>query len=272
MTYVKVSVPKPGNNKGVGGDKKSMITFMDLDDILTFPSRDAAGVVITDNIVMNESAYAIKVYATTTSIKITHETEGDEDARGVMQTLEFSHPGDEDEIEEFITNWMNRDIIAVVENCSTGKKKLLGTQCAPLQFSVSSEDSKDMNKSTLTLTSKQKSAYRAANYQGTITYATVTGTEDADATTVDVAAGEGRYQLTDGSAAAATITSLDNAEDGKVYTLLGSGGDNPSVIEDGEDFLLASGTAWTALAGAEITFKAFKDGAASFKFYELSRK
>jgi len=272
MTYVKVSVPKPGNNKGVGGDKKDLITFIDLADILTFPSRDGNGVVITDNIVMNENAYAVKVYATTTSIKITHETEGDEDARGIIQGLEFAHPGDEDSIEEFLTNWMNRDVIAVVENCSTNKKKLLGTACAPLQFEVASEDSKDMNKSTLTLKSKQKSSFRAANYQGTLTYADATDTVAADATSIDLTNGEGRYQLTDGSVSSVEITTATNATDGKVYTIVGSGGTYPSTITDSADFLLANGTTWTAIANAELTVKAFKDGAASWKFIELSRK
>lgn len=272
MTYVKVSVPKPGNNKGVGGDKKSLITFFDFDDVLTYPSRDGKGIVMSDNIVMKENAYMIQVYATTSTIKVTHETEGEEDARGIIQGLEFAHPGSEDEIEEFLANWINRDMGAIVEDCSTGKKRQLGTPCAPLQMTASSEDSKDMNKSTLTLKSKQKSAFRAANYQGTLTFADVVGTVAADATAINLSSGDGRYQLSDGTASEAELTTCTNSTDGAVFTLLGSGGDYPSGIADGNDFILKNGTAWSALAGAEITFKAFKDGASSFKFFEISRK
>lgn len=272
MTYVKVSVSKPGNNRGVGGDKKDLITFIDLKDIQTFPPRDANGIIITDNILMVENAYAVKVYATATSIKISHQTEGEEDAKGTIQSLEFAHPGDDDSIEEFLSNWVNRDIICVVENCSSNKKKLLGTPCAPLIFDVSSEDSKDMNKSTLTLKSKLKSAFRAANYLGTVTYADITGTASADDTTIDASNGPGRYQLVDGSTDSASLTTITGLADGDVVTLLGSGGSFPSTIVNSEDFILAFGTTWNAIAGTEITFKAFKDGPATFKFIELSRQ
>ena len=96
MTYVKVSVPKPGLNKGAGGDKKDQITLFDFDDVATMPARDDNGIVIEDDIVMNSGAYMIQLYATKESIKITQETEGDEDAEGFMQSLEFSHPGSEE--------------------------------------------------------------------------------------------------------------------------------------------------------------------------------
>lgn len=270
MTYVKVSVLKPGNNAGVGGDKKSLITFFDFDDVQTYPTRDSKGVVMTNNIVLKEGAYMIQVYASTKSIKITHETEGEEDARGILQGLEFAHPGSENAIEEFLTNWMNRDIGCIVENCSTNKKRQLGTPCAPLVLEAASEDSDAMNKSTLTLKSKNKSAYRAADYQGTITFSDVTDTVDADASKIDLSAGEGRYQLTDNTAAT-EITTCTNATNGMVFTLLGSGGDNPATITKANDFILAGGTTWTGIAGATITFKAFKSDASAWKFIEVSR-
>lgn len=272
MTYVKVSVPKPGQNKGTGGDKKDLITLFDFDDVATMPARDDNGIVIEDDIVMNADAYMIQVYATKESIKIGTETEGDEDAEGFMQSLEFSHPGSEDEIEEFLQNWVSRNIGAIVESCSTGKKKLLGTPCAPLRMKPSSVDDKDMNKTTIVLAMKQKSPYRIANYQGTTTLAAVTDTVDADATTIDLAAGSGRYQLTTGSASSVEMTTCSNATDGLVFTLIGSGGTYPPKIVDGDDFILASGVTWNATAGKEITFKAFKNGSATFVFIELSRK
>ncbi len=271
MTYVKVSVPKPGNNAGVGGDKKSLITFFDFDDVLTYPARDSKGIVMTENIALKEGAYMIQVYASTKSIKINQDPEGEEDARGILQKLEFAHPGSEDGIEEFLANWMNRNIGCIVENCSTNKKRQLGTPCAPLELSAASEDSNEMNKSTLTLTSKNKSAFRVANYQGTLTFSDVTDTVDADATSIDLAAGEGRYQLTDNTAVT-VITTCTNATNGMVFTLIGSGGDEPATITKANDFVLASGATWTGLANAEITFKAFKSDSAAWKFIELSRK
>jgi len=272
MTYVKTSVPKPGTNKGTGGDKKDLITLFDFDDVLTFPARDANGIVITGDIVMKPGAYMIQVYATKESIKLSQKPEGDTDAKGFMHTLEFSHPGSEDAIEEFLQNWTNRNIGAIVENCSTNKKRLAGLPCAGLQLSSDSIDDKDNNKTTITLAMTQKAAYRIANYQGTFTYSEVTDTVDADDTSIDLTAGEGRYQLTDGTAAVVVITTCTNAVVGGKYTLIGSGGTYPSTITKANDFLLANGTTWTALAGSEITFQAFKSDTAAWKFLELSRK
>lgn len=270
MTYAKVDVLKPGDNKGVGGDKKDKIILLDVDDIATMPARDAAGIVIEDDIVLNAGAYMCKLYATQSSIKAGADSEGDPDAKGIIQSVEFEHPGDSVAIREFRANWMNKNVIILIERCSSTMVSLYGTPCAPLQMVFKAEDDKDKNKTTFTFKSTQKGP-DIADYRGTMTFSAVTDTVDADLTSVDLTNGPGRYQLTDGSAAAATITTCTNAQDGASYTFIGSGGTYPSTIT-GNDFILASGTAWTALAGAEITFKAFKSGQSAWKFIELSRK
>jgi hypothetical protein len=270
MTYVKTTINKPGDNKGVGGDKKDKVIIFDWDDVLTNPARDGNGIVITGDLVMKPGAYMIQVYATQSSIKATADSEGDPDAKGIIQGVEFDHPGDANDIREFRANWMNKNIGILIERCSSTKKSLYGTPCSPLQMVFKAEDDKDKNKTTFTFKSTQKGP-DIADYQGTITYSDVTDTVDADDTSIDLAAGQGRYQLTDGTSAAATITTCTNAVDGGTYTLLGSGGTHPSTIT-GTDFILANGTAWNAIAGAELTFKAFKSGVSSWKFIEMSRK
>jgi hypothetical protein len=270
MTYAKSNVLKPGDNKGVGGDKKDKIIVFDFDDVATMPARDASGIVIAGNIVMTAGAYKVKIYATQSSIKAGVDSEGDQDAKGITQSVEFEHPGDSTEIREFRSNWMNKNIGIIIERCSSTKKNLYGTPCAPLQMVFKAEDDKDKNKTTFTFKSTQKGP-DVADYQGTMTFDDSVATVAADATTVNLATGPGRYDLTTGTAAAATITTCTNAVEGMSVTLVGSGGAHPSIIT-GDDFLLENGTQWTAIAGAEITFKAFKDGAASWKFIELSRK
>lgn len=270
MTYVKVDIAKPGDNKGVGGDKKDKIIIIDTDDIQTMPSRDGNGIVIVDDIVMKEGTYMTKVYATLDSIKTGADSEGDPDAKGVMQNVEFSHPGDSQEIREFRANWMNKNMLIIVERCSSTVKNLFGTPCAPMQMVYKAEDDKDKNKTTFTFKSTQKGP-DIAIYEGTLTLSSPVATVAADATSVNLASGSGRYQLTDGTSASATITTCSNAVDDMVFTLVGSGGSHPPAIS-GTDFLLSSGTAWSAIAGAEITFKAFKSGASAWKFIELSRK
>jgi len=270
MTYVKVDVAKPGDNKGVGGDKKDKIILIDVDDVATMPARDANGIVITGNFVMNSGAYMTKVYGTQSTIKAGADSEGDPDAKGITQTVEFEHPGDSQEIREFRANWMNKNVMIIIERCSSTKKNLYGTPCAPLQMVFKGEDDKDKNKTTFTFKSTQKGP-DVADYQGTTTLSAVTGTVAANATSVTLTA-SGRYQLTTGSSAIATLTTCTGMSEGMTFTLIGSGGTYPSAISSANDFLLSGGTAWSAIAGAEITFRAFQSGASAWKFYELSRK
>ena len=68
-----------------------------------------------------------------------------------------------------------------------------------------------------------------------------------------------------------TITTMTGASNSGVYTFLGSGGTYPSLISSANDFILAGGVSWSALAGTSITFKAFNVGAGTWKFIEQSR-
>ena len=62
MTYVKASVRRPAGNPGNGIQPKDQLVIYDVDDILSFPQRNEAGVVIEDDIVMKEGRYAIGIY------------------------------------------------------------------------------------------------------------------------------------------------------------------------------------------------------------------
>ena len=143
MTYVKVDIAKPGN-VGIGGDKKDKIILIDVDDIATMPARDASGIVITGNIAMNSGAYMVKLYGTQNTIKASSDSEGDPDAKGVTQTVEFEHPGDSQDIREFRANWMNKNVMIIIERCSSSKKNLYGNPCAPLQMVFKGEDDKSL--------------------------------------------------------------------------------------------------------------------------------
>ena len=270
MTYVKTDILKPGENKGSGGDKKDKLILIDVDDIATFPSRDASGIYVYSPISMNTGAYMVKLYGTQTTIKASADVEGDPDGKGVIQTVEIEHPGDAGAIREFRNYWMNKNIIILVERCSTTDKDLYGSPCAPLQMVFKAENDKDKNKSTFTFKSIVKGP-DVGIYTGTLTLTAPVGTVNANATSIDLTPGPGRYQLTSGTSSIATITTCTFAVDGMVFTLLGSGGTYPSALSTANDFMLASGTAWSAIAGATITFKAFKTAVSSCKFYELSR-
>lgn len=269
MTYVKVNVNKPSKiSPGKGGDKMAELTLVDASDVLTLAQRDAKGIKITGNHTFKPGAYAIKLYVTQDSIAGKITSEGEIDAEGIMQELVVAHPGSAQEIREFRSNWLNRDAIAFVKKCSDNTVDQYGDKCAVLRMQFEHTDDKDQNKTVFTFKSAVKGP-DIAIYEGTLTLAEPVALVDADATTIDLTAGEGEYQLQDNTGAT-VLTTATNATDGIVFTLIGSGGSNPASIT-GDDFVLKNGTAWSGLANATITFKAFKDGAASWKFFELSR-
>jgi len=268
--YTKVNVVKPGDNKGVGGNKKNRIIIFDMDDVLTYPARNADGITVDASFVMNPGAYMVSLYATQSTIKTGSDAEGDPDAKGIIQNLEFDHPGNSVEIRAFRQYWMNRNIGAIVESCDGTSKEQLGTPCAPLQLAFKFESSKDKSVTSMTFKSTQKGP-EIAEYNGSSTFDTINATLAAGATSVDLATGDGQYQTTSGVAAPATIATLTNPAAGIVFTLLGSGGAFPTTIAATATFLLANGTAWTALSGSSITFRVIQTGGSTYAALEQSR-
>jgi hypothetical protein len=270
MSYVKVNVARPAKaSPGSGGDKKNKVTIVDVADILTHQPRDSKGILISGKHVFKAGAYAIELYVTPSSIAAKNTGEGEIDAEGVIQEFVFAHPGTEQEILEFRANWLGKDVLIFDEACSDGRILEYGGLCAPLRMKFEGTDDKDAKKTVFTFTSTNKGP-NVAIYNNTLTLSDVTTTVAADATFIDLTNGSGEYQLTDNTIAT-QITTCSNASDGLVFTLLGSGGTNPASIVTGGNLLLKDGTSWSGIAGATITFKAFKDGGATFKYFELSR-
>ncbi len=271
MTYVKTSVPKPGDNKGVGADKRDLITIFDWVDVADDRIvRDSKGIIIPGTINMKSGTYMIQVYGTVTTMKGEIASEGDPDGKAFIQTFAFKHPGSSVAIREFRSNWLNKNVGIIIQRGSSTTKSLFGDKYAPLQMELKHTDDEKSNTGEFTFKSLVKGPDEG-DYQGTISLESPVATVAADATTVNLTTGEGEYQLTDGTAAQATLTTCSNPVDGLVFSLLGSGGSYPSKIVSGADFLLSCGTTWNALANAKITFRAFKDGSSTYKYIEQSR-
>ncbi|KAB6150632.1 hypothetical protein GA414_28075, partial [Bacteroides xylanisolvens] len=98
MTYVKASVRRPSGNPGNGIQPKDQLVIYDVDDILSFPQRNDAGVVIEDDIVMKAGRYAIGIYLTPGTAEISSNSDGETDSEGYTPSVKFNHPGNEQEI------------------------------------------------------------------------------------------------------------------------------------------------------------------------------
>lgn len=148
--YTPVSVPKKSANAGRPKGKLAYIMIFDFEDIETY-TRDASGVRVTA-LTFKADKKPIAVYATDSTIKGYHTSEGDDDARGFIHHVEFEHPGTSLEFDEFTNNNINKNLGAAVLRCGEVDAKLFGTKCAPLKMTkADTEDSKDADKNVINL-------------------------------------------------------------------------------------------------------------------------
>lgn len=275
MSFVKVNIPKASNGAaGAPQGKDTDIVVFDWADVVFTPPRDSNGIKMVGSFQFKPGKYAVKIYATSSSINLPRNGEGEEDSVGFSSLPEFSHPGSPLEIEEFIQNMTNRALgVAVrVGDCDGTEDpyyKVYGSKCNPLSLLPEGQDNNEGVKDLIKFQQFRRAKSLPGRYYGTFTFDEA-NLVPADATTPDVAAGSGEYQLQDNTVATA-ITGLANATHGGTYTLLGSGGTNPSTIAAGGNFILAGATDWQGLAGSRITLKAYEQDAGNFVFFEHSR-
>ncbi len=275
MSFIKVNIPKT-NIAGAGAaqGKNTNIVLFDWADVLSTPTRDSKGIKMVGSFVFKSGKYAIKIYATSSSISLPRSSEGEEDSMSFQALPEFTHPGSPVELEEFLANMTNRAVGLAVEvgDCDGSEApyyKVYGSRCNPLSLMVEGTDNNEGVKDLIKFQQFRRSQSLPGRYYSTFTFDEAT-LVDVDAVAVDVAAGSGEYQLQDNTVPTA-ITDLTNAEQNGTYTLIGSGGTNPATIASGGNFILAGAAGWTGLAGARITLKAFEQAAGVFVFFEHSR-
>lgn len=155
LAYTLVSVGKGGNNPGRPVGKRNQIILFNWEDVDVdlMPARDTGGVRITGDLVFLPNKYAIELYVTPSSVNFFDTGEGDADAKGFIQTLEFEKPGDALAFSEFLENNINSNIGAIIRFCDGRTPRLLGTPCVPLQFTSEGQNNNEANKTKITLKS-----------------------------------------------------------------------------------------------------------------------
>jgi hypothetical protein len=168
LLYIPVSVPKTGANPGRPKGKDPNIIIVRCDDIDNYPTRDDNGVksAAQQDLTLKAGALAIAIYATPSTIKRMDVGEGDPDAKGWIQNLEFEHPGDEVAFEEWKENNINENLVAISSRRNFADPRIHGTIEEPLQFEVDEQDDKDGLKTTVKLKSVMRGP-KSMRYLGT---------------------------------------------------------------------------------------------------------
>lgn len=270
-----VNLNKPNKQSpGAGVSQRSILYIFDWDEVTDCPARDSNGVIISGNIAFKPNKYMVEVYFTANSLKYDNNSEGDPDTQGIIQQIMFNHPGNEVEKLAFENQFLNRNIGIIIQpSCEDSSiKYLYGEKCAPLQMVIKNVGESGFTRSEYTLKSTNRGS-TAAKYEGTLTLEEPVATVPVNTTTINLASGEGRYQVTNGHSSAVALAGFSNPVHNGVYTLVGASGSNAlSIANNVSGVFVKDGATWSAIAGAEITFKAFKSGASSFIFIEQSRK
>jgi hypothetical protein len=171
---------------------------------------------------------------------------------------------------KFLYDNNGEDFFLIWENCVTGDRFLAGSACSPMKMTVTRLGSDDsFNGATLSFASSCPEPYYY--YEGNIVRESPQLIA-ANATTFSLTANP-QYQLGANTAATAlaSITGVADADVGRIFDILGGGGDNPTTIALGATFILQGGVAWSGVSGASITFEVVKTGTSAYAFYEVAR-
>jgi len=267
------SVPKPAALSGAPSAKKGEVTVIWVDDILSFPGRDANGIRMMGNIVLKAGFRFHKIYITPSTQKATYSIEGEEDQEGFMSKFEGTHSSNALEMREFAANAPGQGFVLVYgANCGAESGTVLGTPCAPMKFKGSFSDDKDATKFELVFEQAQRSQYAPGHYTGSYSFAENYTASSAD---IDFTEANGyAYQLPSAAVTDAITATSCTLETGKIISLIGGGGASPLTLSGGTQgavtVLLKDNTQWVALKDAVITLEVFDAGTTTY-LKEVSR-
>ena len=267
MSYRKsVSAPAKAG-AGAPKPKKGKISVIYVDDILTFPERDAGGVKMLGNIVLKPGAKMHYLYMTPSTQKITDEITGDEDFEAFEKKAEGIHPGNSLDIREYRANGLGVGVILVFgAGCGKSSGDVIGTPCNPMKLKGSYSSDNEGVKNTMMYEASLPDATAIGHYTGEITYAS---NFEAAGVTLDLTKANGAVQqmpsLDTTDAITVATADLDN---GTMVSLIGSGGTDPATLDAGTQgtvtVILLNGTQWVALPNAVINLELIKGGATTY--------
>lgn len=167
--YTKVSIPKNSDGAGAAVIKDPTVILVDVEDIATEPARSVGNTELNGDLTLKESAKAVGIYATPSSIVITEEVSGEVDARSIIKGLEYVHPGDSVDIANHQEAFLNKGVVALVKECdgsSAGRTRLIGSKCNPLYLSPEYTNSNEATNRKFVWKQNQGDKFVVGTYSG----------------------------------------------------------------------------------------------------------
>ena len=239
-----------------------------------FPDTDDKGVRLQGNIVLQNNAFAIPMYATGSTKDYAADVQGEDDAENFKLTFKANHPGDEVQATEFAVNYLGEGFIIVFDKCkSNGTRKLLGSDCHPLKLKPGFKGNKD--KTGFEFSFEQSTGSRSMHFE----YAGSVITEESLAPSQASTALEfleenvNLVKINVGTTASVAAITTVGKNTGDIVTLLGQDTDAAKAATlssaniataTGVVVLLKDGVAWKSLADSTISFMVFKTNTHTF--------
>ena len=239
-----------------------------------FPDTDDKGVRLQGNIVLQNNAFAIPMYATGSTKDYAADVQGEEDAENFKLTFKANHPGDEVQATEFAVNYLGEGFVIVFDKCkSNGTRKLLGSDCHPLKLKPGFKGNKD--KTGFEFSFEQTTGSRSMHFE----YAGSVITEESLAPSQASTALEffeenvNLVKINVGTASSVAAITTVEKNTGDIVTLLGQDSDATKAATlssaniataTGVVVLLKDGVAWKSLADSTISFMVFKTNTHTF--------
>ena len=239
-----------------------------------FPDTDDKGVRLQGNIVLQNNAFAIPMYATGSTKDYAADVQGEDDAENFKLTFKANHPGDEVQATEFAVNYLGEGFIIVFDKCkSNGTRKLLGSDCHPLKLKPGFKGNKD--KTGFEFSFEQSTGSRSMHFE----YAGSVITEESLAPSQASTALEfleenvNLVKINVGTASSVAAITTVEKNTGDIVTLLGQDSDATKAATlssaniataTGVVVLLKDGVAWKSLADSTISFMVFKTNTHTF--------
>lgn len=239
-----------------------------------FPDTDDKGVRLQGNIVLQNNAFAIPMYATGSTKDYAADVQGEEDAENFKLTFKANHPGDEVQATEFAVNYLGEGFIIVFDKCkSNGTRKLLGSDCHPLKLKPGFKGNKD--KTGFEFSFEQSTGSRSMHfeYAGSVITEESLAPSQASTALKFLEENVNLVKINVGTASSVAAITTVEKNTGDIVTLIGQDSDATKAATlssaniataTGVVVLLKDGVAWKSLADSTISFMVFKTNTHTF--------
>ena len=239
-----------------------------------FPDTDDKGVRLQGNIVLQNNAFAIPMYATGSTKDYAADVQGEDDAENFKLTFKANHPGDEVQATEFAVNYLGEGFIIVFDKCkSNGTRKLLGSDCHPLKLKPGFKGNKD--KTGFEFSFEQSTGSRSMHfeYAGSVITEESLAPSQASTALKFLEENVNLVKINVGTASSVAAITTVEKNTGDIVTLIGQDSDATKAATlssaniataTGVVVLLKDGVAWKSLADSTISFMVFKTNTHTF--------